>query len=76
MSKTDFFDRNLTVFVGQGASSADVKGVCKRLESVTFSVQIVKCVQVEPIRVYDRGDLLHGARLDRFLEYAEWLHGR
>ena len=39
MSKTDFFNRSLTVFVGQGASSADVKGVCKRLESVTFSVQ-------------------------------------
>jgi hypothetical protein len=69
MPTKDFF-KKITVFLGDDAEADMVQ----RLTSLPFgSCELIECDESEPTQVYHQGDILSGARLHRFVEYANSL---
>ncbi len=71
--KGEFFGCKVTVLVGERCDPQVEMSVRDRLVGLAFNVRVVQCEQWEPLSIYHRGDLISGARVNHFLEYADWL---
>ena len=71
MDGSHFFDGTLMVFVGEGASAAVRSDLEKRLKDLGFSFEVLECDQSWPVSIYHRGDMITGARLSHFFDYAD-----
>ena len=72
----DFFQSKVTVFVGHFPKSAEIGVIRGRLEALPFKIDVVECDDSSELTIYHRGDVISGARVSHFLEYAVWLNNR
>jgi len=73
MSRMTFLSSPVTVFVSSQTSSVVINTFRSELNDLGLSFEVVRCEQVEPIRLYHQGDIIYGNRLEDFLGYARWL---
>lgn len=71
--RDQFFATPITVFASRQSPANKVQRIRDELSQLSFHVEVVECEQSTPITLYHRGDVIFGARLKHFVEYATWL---
>ena len=72
-TKSDFFAHKVTVFVNPSVTRDAISDVRRQLSELSFQVDVISCEQPNSMLIYHRGDVISGARLGRFCEYARSL---